>query len=324
MSDTQGRGFKSRPVHHNETSKVPLSTALAESAGRGGSVYTLTYTKADLPKLLAEFRDFCLVDLKLSRNTAEKHHVWEIRRFLRSLDKDLVSISIQDIREYLKRFNSKSPSTYGNVLKSLRVFYAHFLRMPQMVESFRFPPRGEGIITAPTKEMAQKFYYAIDDLPIQAFYLTTASSGLRRGELLSVTLEDVDFSQRLLVPRHAHDENTGRSKRSKFSFYNDEAELKLKDYLASRKDSDPRLFPFGDSRINRNFDRAEAKVGFRVTCQDLRIWWSDTMSDLGLADRYVDFLQGRAKRSILSRHYSDFSVEKMKARYDRCGLRILA
>ena len=48
------------------------------------------------------------------------------------------------------------------------------------------------------------------------------------------------------------------------------------------------------------------------------------MSDLGLADRYVDFLQGRAKRSMLSRHYSDFSVEKMKARYDRCGLKILA
>ncbi len=95
--------------------------------------------------------------------------------------------------------------------------------MLQMVDSFRFPPRNEGVITAPTKEMLQKFYCAIEDPPIQAFYLTAATSGLRRGELPSLRLEDVGFNKRLLIPRRAHEENTGRSKRAKFSFYNDKA-----------------------------------------------------------------------------------------------------
>jgi len=47
------------------------------------------------------------------------------------------------------------------------------------------------------------------------------------------------------------------------------------------------------------------------------------MGELGVADRYVDAFCGRVPRSVLARHYTDFSPERLKRIYDGAGLRVL-
>jgi len=42
---------------------------------------------------------------------------------------------------------------------------------------------------------------------------------------------------------------------------------------------------------------------------------------LRVPDRYVDASCGRAPRSVLTRHYTDFSPEKLKEIYDKAGLK---
>jgi len=40
-------------------------------------------------------------------------------------------------------------------------------------------------------------------------------------------------------------------------------------------------------------------------------------------DRYVDAFCGRVPRSVLARHYTDFSPERLKRVYDKAGLKVL-
>jgi hypothetical protein len=47
------------------------------------------------------------------------------------------------------------------------------------------------------------------------------------------------------------------------------------------------------------------------------------MGRLGVPDRYVDAFCGRVPQSVLARHYTDFSPERLKEIYDRAGLRVL-
>jgi len=48
------------------------------------------------------------------------------------------------------------------------------------------------------------------------------------------------------------------------------------------------------------------------------------MGKLGVPDRYVDALWGRVPRSVLARHYTDFSPERLKEIYDKAGLKALS
>ena len=43
---------------------------------------------------------------------------------------------------------------------------------------------------------------------------------------------------------------------------------------------------------------------------------------LNVPDRYVDAFCGRVPQSVLARHYTDFSPERLKEIYDQAGLRI--
>jgi len=48
------------------------------------------------------------------------------------------------------------------------------------------------------------------------------------------------------------------------------------------------------------------------------------MGELGVQDRYIDAFCGRVPKSILARHYTDYSPERLKRRYDKAGLKVLS
>lgn len=47
------------------------------------------------------------------------------------------------------------------------------------------------------------------------------------------------------------------------------------------------------------------------------------MIKLGVSDTYIDEFCGRAPKSVLARHYTDFSSEKLKTACERIDLRLL-
>ena len=66
-------------------------------------------------------------------------------------------------------------------------------------------------------EKVERFISSIDSLTVKCFALLLASSGLRKGEVLSLKKEDVNRENRCIIPKC----HNGEAKHSGISFYND-------------------------------------------------------------------------------------------------------
>ncbi len=266
---------------------------------------------------LKEFMEFCRVDLRLAPRTVHGH-VWEIARFLRAFNKDLATITREDIRSYLSGYLDKSPCTYANVVKSLRVFFRDYVGRGDIIATFKLPRREFQPKHVPSRADLQRFYRALPSVKERALFLFYATTGLRRNEALSLLKQDIDLEKRMVIPRKTE----SRTKRTWVSFFNEETRDVLKEYLESRTDDDPRLF-----KVHRNdhliFRVARDETGLQITPQVLREFFACEMGRLNVPDRYVDAFCGRVPHSVLARHYTDFSPERLEEIYDKVGLEIL-
>ena len=267
--------------------------------------------------LLKRFNDFCLVDLQLSKRTVTSH-LSKLRQFFNWLNKPISTLTVEDMRRYLLQFRNGNPYTYSNILKALNRFFRDFLGMPELTQTFKFPSRNLPMIKkVPTKEELRRFYEALEDIREKAIFLLIASSGLRRSEALNLKFSDVDFKRRMLMPNH-----DSKTKRNYLTFYNYEAEEILKLWLKIRPRNSNRLFPMRTNTAHALFAEAKKKTGISIKPQILREWFACEMGRLGVPDRYVDALCGRVPRSVLARHYTDFSPEKLKEIYDKANFKV--
>ena len=206
--------------------------------------------------LLNEFEKFCRVDLQLAERTT-RDHVRQMRRFFKTVGGR--ELTKQTVREYLLRFTGKSESTYANVLKSLKVFFRDFLGERWIVEGFRFPYRPIKPKIVPTREEIKRFYSFLS-LRDKALFLMFATTGLRRSEVLSLMKEDVNLERREVKSR----KQSSRTKNVSISFFNEEAKELLKEYLASRKDGNPKLFKISSRTLERSWKKAYEKSGVKI------------------------------------------------------------
>ncbi len=170
-------------------------------------------------KILSEFTEFCKVDLRLKDSTIREHCI-NIRKFFKTVRKPLSSICIEDLRSYLNSLN-KSDSHYRNQIKSLRRFFRDFLNRKDLVATFKLPSIDYRPKILPSKEELKIFYEALPTQKLKAIFLFYATTGLRRKEVLDLTLENLDLKKRMVLPKRG-----SNTKRVWLSFYNDEAENK--------------------------------------------------------------------------------------------------
>jgi len=268
---------------------------------------------------MKSFYDFQVVDLKRSERTA-KEKVWYIEKFLKVMAKNASEISRDDIRSYLKGLNDVGTATYSNTLKSLKVFFRDFLNKPNTVETFRFPKQNYKPKQIPSREALKNFYEALSSTKEKALFLLYASSGLRRMEVLNLSIKDIDFKNKMIKPKS----HSGDTKKAWLSFFNKEASQILEQYLENRKDTNPKLFPMSNKESHTLWNEAKSKTGLIITPQRLREWFCCEMVSKGVSDSYVDSFCGRIPNSILAKHYLDYSPERMKKIYEKANLKVLA
>jgi len=269
-------------------------------------------------ELLDRFRDFQIVDLRRSKRTAYEK-VWFIKRLLKVVGKKPNSISRDDLRGYLKSLESYSASHYKNALMTLKVFFRDFLELPEVVASFKFPHQAFKPKQIVSKEQVRQFYECLETLKEKALFMLYATTGLRREEILSLKPEDINYGKRMITPKNYE----GETKKSWVSFYNEEAETLLKEYLAAKRQSrSPRLFPMQRDEVVELWKSAREKTGIDITPQKLRQWFCSEMLRLGVSETYVDAFCGRVPKSVLARHYTDFSPQKLEEIYEKANIRI--
>jgi len=272
-------------------------------------------------RIIEDFKNFLIVDRQLKDETVKKH-LREIKRLFENSDFNPINAIRIDIRNYLMKFRDCSPYTYANILKALRVFYRDYLGKPEIIEGFKFPNRPFKPKKIPSKNELQEFYKFLKEPLAKAIFLIYATTGLRRKEVLSLKIGDVDFEKRMIIP----EKDSSRTKMSWITFYNDEAEEALREYLGSfdALEKNRNLFPISEAYFKKRCKAFERKTGIRITPQILREWFACEMGRLGVPDRYVDAFCGRVPRSVLARHYTDFSPEKLKEIYDKANLKVLS
>jgi integrase len=231
-------------------------------------------------------------------------------------------ITTDDIRNYLKTFDGLSQYAYSNALKALKVFFRDFMKAGYLVESFRFPSIVYNPIIVPNKEELQIFYTNLETAEDRALFLLYATSGLRRNEVLSLLISDVDINERMIIPRIGRNKRTNRTKRMWVSFFNKEAEKEL--ILHLKESNSPKIFSIASSTLAWKWSRISKQIKIHVSPTVLRAWFATEMGELGVQDRYIDAFCGRVPRSILARHYTDYSPQRLKRIYDKAGLTLLS
>ena len=199
------------------------------------------------------------------------------------------------------------------------MFFRDFFSKPEVVETFRFPKQNFKPKNIPSREVLQKFYEALGSIKERALFLLYASSGLRHMEILNLLSSDVDFEKRMIKPK-AH---SGETKKAWLSFFNEETSRVLKQYLEARSDDNLKLFPMSNSESHNLWNYAKTETGLNITPQRLREWFCCEMVSKGVSDSYVDSFCGRIPRSILAKHYLDYSPERMKEIYEKADLKVL-
>jgi integrase len=267
-------------------------------------------------ELLTRFREFLKVDLRRSDKTAYEHKYY-IKKFLNWLTKPVEEATIEDVRQYLKSLKDISSAQYKNILMGLKVFFRDFLKAPEVVTSFKFPHQVFKPKQILSKEQVKQFYECLETPKEKALFMLYATTGLRRDEILSLKPEDIDFSKRMITP----DNHNGETKKSWVSFYNDEAEQALKEYVATKKQSrSQRLFPMQRDEVVDLWKIAREKTSIKITPQKLRQWFCSEMLRLGVSETYVDAFCGRVPKSVLARHYTDFSPQKLEEIYAKANV----
>jgi len=282
-----------------------------------GTIATLAswQKRIDL-NVLEQFKDFLRVNMRLEARTVNET-LLNVKRFLGNSQ---YILSVETVKSYLESYIVKKPKTYNSQITSLRRFIKDFLRLPDVVMSFKMAAVDEWHFNEnlPSKEQVKKGFQALTSTRAKAIYLFTATTGLRKGEILNVLKSQVNQETRSVIPKHFT-----RKKRSGITFYNEEAALWLEKYLSERKDNSEKLFVISDRAWRRIWIKASKSAGVTITSKILRAWFSTEMGELGVPDRFVDVFQGRAPRSVLAKHYTGKGLEVLKRVYDKANLRVL-
>jgi len=221
----------------------------------------------NIENTVLKFQEYCRIDERLEPRVSKDYRNIA-RRFLKHSNG---VISRETIRSYLSTYLGKAPKTYNNQLDGLRAFIGRYLKRPELMEGFKKAHLNNDYgIELPTKEQIKKGFEALTDDRERAIYLFYATTGLRTNEALKLNrFEDIDYELRVVKSKH----NT-RTKKAGVTFYNEECEVWLKKYLASRNDNSERLFCIGWREFLRIWKKASEKAGVKITPQILRKWHS--------------------------------------------------
>lgn len=266
--------------------------------------------------LLPGYKQFLQINLRLEERTI-KESMGNITRFLTH---SKGAVTYASIRAYLTAYTTKHPKTYNSQLTDLRRFVRDFLKQKPLIESFKMAPVDEmgEIKDVPTKRQLRVGFQALPDDLSRAVYLFTATTGLRKCEILAVQRDQVNLKTRLVVPKHFT-----RKKRSGITFYSEDTHPYLVKYLSNRTDANPLLFVISDRKWRSIWRVASKAAKTNITAQVLRVWFASEMGERLIPDRYVDIFQGRAPRSVLAKHYTGKGLQRLKRIYQNARIKIV-
>jgi integrase len=265
---------------------------------------TLFLENKRLKRDLEEFKLFCLAKLNLSKETV-KHYVRRVKAFLEGRS----VVSDRDIQLYIaEKKQTCKPDYVSNIISAFKAYFRDFKGLPFM-NGYKHPSGPLKLKEEIEPEKVKRFIMAIDDLAVKCIALLLATSGLRKSEVWNLRKNDINRELRAIIP-NCH---SGETKHSGISFYNEEAEKVLEEYLERAGfESRERLFVIGHERFLKAWNKAREKSGVYLKPKDLRDFFSQEMGKALIPDRFIDIFQGRAPKNVLAKHYTPQGIKLLR------------
>ncbi len=315
ISQTSQRALRIHIEHHqNEGQPAHLYTS---SDSRSTAIHTtdLQHQQEDPDEFLTEFEQTCRVDWGQADSTV-KEKMRYAEKLVAHLDGHPLTASKQQLREFVTQYDDH------NAIKTVRVIYRRYFDS-DIADSFKVQPSAPKPKKVPTRDELQQVYHALESDPDRVAFLLLATSGMRRRELMELTPGDLEPEDRAIYPSTEDGQTT---KRQWVTFYNTEVEDRLLDtYDPQAMAQDETFLDCSGRTLTRHIREASQEAGtMKVTPQVLRVWFCNEMNRLGVADRYIDAFCGRTPKSVLAKHYSDFTPRKLQEVYEDAEIAVLA
>nr|WP_011229449.1 site-specific integrase [Sulfolobus sp. NOB8H2]CAA09137.1 hypothetical protein [Sulfolobus sp. NOB8H2] len=292
-------------------------------------------------------------DLKLFEKILEqksKATKEERLRHIKYAMKDLgFSLSPESLKEYIVELAAEEgPNVARHRANTLKLFIKEVVmsRNPILGQilynSFKVPKVDYKYSPPPISlDLLKKIFQSIDHLGAKTFFLILAETGLRVGEVYSLTLEQVDLENGIIKLM-----KSSATKRAYISFLHKETiEWIKKNYLPFREDFISKyekavqqiggdvekwrmkFFPFQLADLRAEVKEGMRKVGKEFRLYDLRSFFASYMAKSGVSPFIINVLQGRmapGQFKILQQHYFVISDIELKKIYEEKAPKLLS
>ncbi len=212
-------------------------------------LWDLEIVKKENKEIVAELSNEELLQAFLDAKSLEgcspktvKYYKITIERMLTDIVKNSVSITTEDLRQYLTDYQKINNCSKGNLDNIRRIFSSYFMWLENENYILKSPVRRIHKIktTKPVKET-----FADESIEIMrdnvshprdlAIIDMLTSTGMRVGELCTLNRSDIDFENQECVV-------LGKGDKERVVYFDARAKIHLQNYLNSRTDTNPALF----------------------------------------------------------------------------------
>lgn len=288
-----------------------------------------------LNNLLKGFMEDCR--LRGMSDETIRRYAGSVKKFLSFVD-DPLNVTREDLKAYLDHLKSRGvkSKTVENEFSAISAFYDYLVYegavSANVVPSFRKryirrinDSAGRKLVSV--EELSMLVNSVIDPRD-RAVILLLAKTGMRRGELIDLNVDDIDWGNYsiMLKPK--------RKRSRRIVFFDEECAIVLKRWLAVREKMKPKtkalFINYGSRRrIDRNtvyriVTKHAARVGlhnpdsprqedhFSPHC--LRHWFTTWLLESGMKREYVKELRGDARRDAVD-IYHHIPLEELRRAY---------
>ena len=249
-----------------------------------------------------------------------KYYKGTIGTLLSSLDKHLLHVTTDDLRQYLGEYQLRkdcSKANIDNVRRILSTFFAwledenYILKSPvRRIHKIRSTKSVKETYSDEALEIMRDSCETVRDLAIIDLL---ASTGMRVGELVRLNIEDIDFENRECVV-------FGKGNKERPVYFDARTKVHLRNYLNSRTDRNPALFVsllqphnrLDISGIEVRLRKMGQKLGFnKVHPHKFRRTLATRAIDKGMPIEQVQQLLGHANIDT-TMHYAMVSQNNVK------------
>lgn len=257
-----------------------------------------------------------------TRNTYLKH----ILRFSNYINKDLDTITEQDIRNYILFLidEQKSSHSYANqAISAIKFLCNDTLKQNRMIEAIPRPKKQNKLPNVLSFEEVKKILGALDNEKHKTILFLVYSAGLRVGEVVRLKPEDID-SKRMLV-RVVQ----GKGRKDRYTLLSELTLGQLRRYYSIYR-PEIWLFPGQNKKefltertVERIFEKAcsIAKINRRVSVHVLRHSFATHLLEGGTDLRFIQELLGHSssKTTEIYTHVTQKNIAKIKSPLDALG-----